>query len=34
MWKCSACSKYNVITQATAEFGSNLTANVCLMLAI
>ena len=34
MWKCSACSKYNVAMQTTAVFASNLTANVCLMLVI
>ena len=33
MWKCSACSKYNVKMQTAAVFASNLTANVCLMLA-
>ena len=34
MWKCAACSKYNVMIQATAEFASSIAANVCLMLAI
>ena len=34
MWKCSACSKYNVTMQTTVVFANNLTVNVCLMLAI
>ena len=34
MWESSACSKYNVRMQTTAVFASNLTGNVCLMLAI
>ena len=34
MWKCSTCSKYNVTMQATGVFASNLSANVCSMLAI
>ena len=33
MWKCSACSKYNVTMQTTAVFASNLTSTVCVILA-
>ena len=32
--ECSACSKCNVTMQTTAVISSNLTENVCLMLAI
>ena len=32
--KCSACSKHIAIMETTAEFSINLTANICLMLAI
>ena len=34
MWKWLECSKYHVTMKTTAAFASNLTANVCLMLAI
>ena len=34
MWKCSACLKYSVTMHAIPVFVSNLTSNVCLILAI